>query len=137
MRFPAPATPEETLHSVRRRPRPSTPWKRLRLGAASPGGGATVPFPGIGIPEPEGKKPRAFAGLTSILLHGLIIAVLVVLASLAPEEEEEEIIRVELIREIPAPAPDPAPARRALAERRSVNFAPAAQAVAPQVELLW
>ncbi|NIU80493.1 MAG: hypothetical protein GWN71_45275, partial [Gammaproteobacteria bacterium] len=58
---------------------------------------------------------------------------MIFLTSLVPEEEEEEIIKVQLIREIPVQAPDPAPARRAIAERRSVNFSPAAQAVAPQV----
>ena len=134
MRSRAPSTPDELLETVRRRPHPSTPWNRLRLGAAGASGGdVAIPFPGIGIPEPEGKKPRAFAGLWSLVLHGALAALLLFFASLAPEEEEEEIIKVQLIREIPAPAPDPAPARRALAERRSVNFSQAAQAVAPQV----
>lgn len=136
MRSRAPTTPESLLDSLRRRTHRPSPWTSLRLGdaaAAGAGSGDVVPFPGIDVHEPEGKKPRAWAGLLSTLLHAAIAGLLVLITSLAPEEEEEEIIKVQLLREIPAPAPDPAPARRAIAERRSVNFSPAAQAVAPQV----
>jgi hypothetical protein len=133
MRFRAPSTPDEKLDRVRRRERAQTPWNSLRLGSAGAGGAASIPFPGLEIPEPEGNKPRAFASLYSLLFHAALVGLIAFLASLAPEEEKEEIIHVQLLREIPKLAPDPAPARRALAERRSVNFAPAAQAVAPQV----
>jgi hypothetical protein len=54
-----------------------------------------------------------------------------ILASLAPVIEEE-LIPVALLRDEPD-APEPAPARKALAERRSTNYAPAVQAVTPQI----
>ncbi len=129
-----PTFEDNPIDRVRRREVRPTPWKSLRLGAATAGAGdAALPFPGIEVPEPEGKKPHAWAGIVSALLHAALAGVMIFLTSLVPEEEEEEIIKVQLIREIPVQAPDPAPARRAIAERRSVNFSPAAQAVAPQV----
>lgn len=119
---------------IRRRPRRSSPLTRLRIGQAAAAGGAAVEFPGIALPEPEGRGRRLTAGALAALLHGGALAVLVVLGMLAPEIEEEEIIPVKLLHEIPMVEKSaPAPAPRALAERSSPIFNPAAQAVAPQV----
>lgn len=134
MRFRPPAPPSELLEHVTRRDQPPTPFRRHRLGMA--GGGVLaepIDFPGIAVPEHKGWKSRGLSFLLALLLHGSVFTALFLLSTLAPEPEKEKIVPVRLIKEIPNPQPDPAPARRALAERRSVNFGPAAQAVAPQV----
>jgi TonB family protein len=56
----------------------------------------------------------------------------VLLASLAPVIQEE-LVPVRLLREQPPTPETPAPAPRALAERRLPNFAPQVQSVTPQV----
>jgi len=81
--------------------------------------------------EPEGNRRRLGGLSAAIFLHGGALAILIFLASLVPMIDEE-IIPVSLIREEPD-ASEPAPAPRALAERRSFDFAPALQAVAPQI----
>jgi hypothetical protein len=71
------------------------------------------------------------------LLHAGVIGALLLLAWLAPPIVEEETIPVQLLHELPVPAkkPDdqPAPAPKALAERRAAAFAPQAQALQPQI----
>jgi len=81
--------------------------------------------------EPEGGRRRVGSFSAALLIHGGALLLLMFVASLAPMIEEE-IIPVSLIRDEPD-APEPAPAPRALAERRSLNYAPAVQAVAPQI----
>ncbi len=129
------ATTERTR--LRRRPARRSPMARLRIGPALAAGagasGASLPFPGIAFPRPQGRLARGVSGLLAILLHGGLFAAILLAATLAPEEELEELIPVQLLREVAAPVEEPAPAPKALAERRSVNFAPSAQAIAPQV----
>lgn len=110
-----------------------TPLRRLRLGRAVLGGAPRLAFPGVSLPEPEGGGRRVLALIVAGGLHLAVIAALLIAAALAPEIEEEELIPVQLLRETPAPRNDPAPAPKALAERRDLPFAPAAQAVTPQV----
>ena len=57
-----------------------------------------------------------------------------ILASLAPVIEEV-IIPVQILKDEPPPPKqeEPAPAPKALAERRSLDYAPAVQAVQPQI----
>jgi len=129
---------------------------RLRLGTAAPGA-ASISWPGMALPAPEGRRRRLLAMGSSALAHAIAIGALVALAVLAPPPEKEEPLPIQLLKEpppppprveakaepapVPAPAPapipkpqaQPAPAPKALAERRSVNFAPSAQAVTPQV----
>jgi len=107
-----------------------------KLGAAfdlaAAGGGTANPedFP-MEFWEPEDNRGR-FKGLSAaVLLHGSALAILVFVASLAPMINEQ-IIPVSLLRDEPD-APEPAPAPKALAERRSLNYAPAMQAIAPQI----
>ena len=143
----------------RRTPRP-TPMSRLRLGAAARSGAAAVlPFPGIELPEPEGRGRRISAALLAGGLHLALFATLLAVVWLTPPKEKEEVIPIELVKVEPPPPPPPpkpavekvverppapvpvpipkppapAPAPKALAERRSVNFEPSAQAIAPQV----
>lgn len=121
--------------SIRRRaPRP-TPMRRLRFGTtpvAGAGAGA-IPFPGISVPEPGSSRDRLLSGAVAVLLHGGLVGMLVLAGLVARELEEDELISVQLLREVPAPKEEPAPAPKALAERRAANFAPSAQAIAPQV----
>lgn len=147
-------------HIIRRQQRP-TPMNRLRLGAAARSGHAAVlPFPGIPMPQRDGRGRRIGAGLLAGGLHLALLAGLFAAVWLTPPKEEEEPIPIELVEikppppppkplepvqekvveklpappvPVPIPKPAPAPAPKALAERRSVNFEPSAQAIAPQV----
>jgi len=132
MRFRPPTPSSELIERVARRDKPLTPMRAHRLGAAR-GGATPIEFPGILLPGPGDRKPRWVAGAISTAIHLSILGLAAFLASFAPELEEQPVIPVQLIKEIPIVTPDPAPAPRALAERRSVNFGPAAQAIAPQV----
>jgi TonB family protein len=113
--------------TIRRRLPRRTPMRSLRLGgalrAARP---ATQAFPGIEIKEPGRARRRVLSGALSVVLHAAAISFLLLVAWLNPVVKELPI-PVQLAKEEPAPAP------RALAERRSLEFAPQAQAVRPQV----
>lgn len=158
---------------IRRRVQRPTPFGQLKIGAAMRSGrAATLPFPGIEIPEPEGRRRRSSSLAVATALHLALALSVVAVVWLTPPKPEEELIPIELVelppppppppivekrppppppppapkpapqiaKPAPAPAPtpvpkpaEPAPAPKALAERRSVNFAPSAQAVAPQI----
>ena len=131
-----------------------TPMQSRLVGAAfgvSPGAGAVVreAYPGMGIEAGSVSRAEALrSGTVSALLHGAVLALLIWFAWMTPAIREE-ILPVQLIkeeppkpvakREEPAPEPapkpevEPAPAPKALAERRSMDFAPQAQAMAPQI----
>lgn len=146
----------------RRRAHRSSPLGRLRLGRAERTGVAPrSPFPGHATTAPPaGRGARGASTLAAILLHGAALGLVAwyVTTTVVPEEppipvqilEEEppppprpkpkiEAPKVEVptpvakVEPAPVPKPKPAPAPKALAERRSVNFAPQAQAVAPNV----
>jgi hypothetical protein len=109
-----------------------------RLGASSPSaaggaGAAPVAFPGLDFHDDRSSRRTFVSGSVAVLLHAGALAILFLAAAVAPVIEEE-VIPVRLFKEKAAEKSDePAPARKALAERRSVNFAPQAQAVQPQV----
>jgi TonB family protein len=107
---------------------------RLRLGGAlaAASGASAVEFPGIEIVEPEASKDRWLSGSLATLVHAALIGGLVLMAALAPDLEEE-LIPVQLLRELEQAKEEAAPAPKALAERRSAQFAPSPQALAPQV----
>ena len=112
----------------------SGPRRARRIAAVftppASGQAAALTFP-IGFHEPESSKRTLVTGSLAALLHFGVVATLVFLASLAPVIEEV-LIPVQLLHDEP-PAPDePAPAPKALAERRSLDFAPA-RAVMPQI----
>src|SRR5271157_1432709 len=126
--------------TIRRRLPRRTPMRSLRVGgalrAARP---AAQAFPGIEIKEPSRGRGKVLSGALSVLLHAAAISFLLLLAWLNPVVKELPI-PVQLVKEEPAPPPplpkpkeEAAPAPRALAERRSLEFAPQAQAVRPQV----
>jgi len=126
--------------SIRRRLPRSTPMRSLRLGTALRSARpVSQAFPGIEIREPRRARGRALSAGVSILLHAGLISFLLFMAWLNPVVKELPI-PVQLVKEEPPPPPplpkpkeEPAPAPRALAERRSLEFAPQAQAVRPQV----
>ena len=138
---------------IRHRAR-KTPLQARRVGVAfrAGAGGVAVarePFPGIHVGGESHRAETLKSGTLSALLHAGILGLLLWLAWMTPAIREE-ILPVQLIkeepkpiakREEPAPEPvptpepalEPAPAPKALAERRSMDFAPQAQAVAPQI----
>jgi hypothetical protein len=124
---------------VRRRSKKKRPMRAARVGVnlhaplAAGAAGASIPFPGIDVPEDEGARSRFISGLLALLIHGSVIGLFVLLAWLAPEEIKEELIPIRMLNEPQAEKSDPAPARRVIAERRSPVFRPQAQAVQPQV----
>ena len=94
---------------------------------------AAASYPGYADPE-EGTRTRSFV-TGSLLLHAGGFALVVLIAGLSPVIEEQ-IIPVQLLHE-PAPPPpppeEPTAAPKALAQRRNLPFAPAVQAVQPQI----
>ncbi len=128
---------------IRHRTR-KTPMQARRVGASLRAGaavGAREPFPGLLLEGPGHAGDTAKSAAVSFVLHGGLLFLLLWLAWFTPAIREE-ILPVQLIKEEPPkalpkpePAPDlePAPAPKALAERRSMDFAPQAQAVAPQI----
>jgi len=118
------------IHGRRRRPeRKHESLAQIAIGPSIPGAFA---YPGYA--DLDDSRTRAF--LTgSALLHGAGFMVLLLLASLAPVIQEH-VIPVHLLKEEEPPPPppeEPAAAPKALAMRRDLPFAPAVQAVAPQI----
>ena len=107
-----------------------------RLAAAFDGSVAAAAagdFPGLTLREPEDSRRTWVTGGAAAALHFGVLGFLVLLASLAPQIAEN-IIPVQLMKEEEAPrSEEPAPAPKALAERRFANFAPQVQTVAPQI----
>jgi hypothetical protein len=102
---------------------------------------ARVPFPGMNLDGGAVRSDAVKSGTFSALLHAALLALLFWLAWMTPAIRDE-ILPVTLIKEEPPkpveakreePKAEPAPAMKALAERRSMDFAPQAQAVAPQI----
>src|SRR5215472_17774013 len=115
-----------------RRSRPQRRHEPLSSIVATPALAGAYGYPGYSEPA-DGARTRAF--LTgSALVHAAGFAVLLLLASLAPVIEEH-VIPVQLLQEDAPPPPpeEPAEAPKALAMRRDLPFAPAVQAVAPQI----
>ena len=110
------------------------PRRARRLAAAftppASGQAAVLTFP-IAFHEPESSKRTLVTGSFAALLHFGVLATLVFLASLAPVIDEA-LIPVQLLHDEPPAPEEPAPAPKALAERRSLDFAPA-RAVMPQI----
>jgi TonB family protein len=117
-----------------RRSRSQRKHEPLEQIVRAPVGSGALAYPGYAESD-DGARTRAF--LTgSALVHAAVFALLLLLASLAPVIQEH-VIPVQLLQEEappPPPPPDePAAAPKALAERRNLPFAPAVQAIAPQV----
>jgi TonB family protein len=106
----------------------------LRAAFEKPAAGtaAALEFPGFLTPDDSGRKRTLLTGLLAFLLHGGAFGFLLITAALAPVIKEQ-IIEVQILKEEPPPPPEPAAAPKALAERRSLNYAPALQAVQPQI----
>jgi TonB family protein len=126
---------KEQIHIYHRRRRGST-MAAARMGAAFEKGktGVAYDFPGLTLKDPESARRTLLTGGLATLVHVGAVALLVIVASLAPVIEEA-IIPVQILKEEPPPPKqeEPAPAPKALAERRSLDYAPAVQAVQPQI----
>ena len=118
------------------RKRRTNPMATRRLAAAFDGSVAAASaaaFPGLGLREPEDSRRTWITGGMAAALHFGVLGFLMLLASLAPHVVED-IIPVQLMKDEPPPkSEEPAPAPKALAERRFPNFAPQVQTVAPQI----
>ncbi len=116
--------------------RRKNPMATRRLAAAfdsSVAAAAAEEFPGLTLREPESSRRTWVTGGAAAALHLGLLGFLMLLASLAPQIAEE-IIPVQLMKDEPPPkSEEPAPAPKALAERRFPNFAPQVQTVAPQI----
>jgi TonB family protein len=116
--------------------RRTNPMATRRLAAAfddSVAAAAAADFPGLTLREPEDSRRTWVSGGAAAAVHFGLLGLLVLLASLAPQVVEE-IIPVQLMKEQEPPrSEEPAPAPKALAERRFPNFAPQVQTVAPQI----
>lgn len=113
--------------------RKSSLQRKLRV-ALTPGTAGAAPafaYPGYAGEENDDSRRALVAGSISALIHLGVLGVLLLLASLAPVIDEE-LIPVQLLRDDGTPE-EAAPAPKALAERRSRHYAPAAQTLAPQV----
>jgi TonB family protein len=129
----------EQLHIFHRRRRRTT-MGVARMGTAfekGAGKGVSYEFPGLTLKDPEGARRTLLTGGLATLVHVGAVGILLILASLAPVIQEA-IIPVQILKDEPPPPkqeqePEPAPAPKALAERRSVDYAPAVQAVQPQI----
>jgi len=114
---------------VKRRPRRPSAMRRHRfIEARVAAGQSLVAFPGTPMPEPEGGRERWLSSGASILLHGALMLVLLLLANAAREEIQEQIIEVTRVNEPNEPAPRP----RAIAESRD-RFDPAPMALPPPI----
>src|SRR5882672_9961104 len=124
------------------------PMRTRRIGAAFRAGTPAArreAFPGINLDVEKTRGESVRSGTISAALHAALFLLLLFLAYMTPAIREE-ILPVQIIKEKappppveekveakPEPKPEPAPAPKALAERRSMEFAPQAQAVAPQI----
>jgi TonB family protein len=124
--------PPDLIHGRRSRPqRTRAPLERVVAGPILSG---ELVYPGYSERDDSARTRTFLTG--SALLHGVGFALVVLLASLAPVIEEH-VIPVQLLQEEP-PLPPPPPeelaaAPKALAEHRNLPFAPAVQAVTPQI----
>jgi TonB family protein len=124
--------------SIRRRHKRGTTMSVARMGAAFEKPAAArvaYEFPGLTLKDPESSRRTLLTGGLATLVHAGAVALLLLLASLAPVIEEA-VIPVQILKEEPPPPkeePEPAPAPKALAERRALDYAPAVQAVQPQI----
>jgi TonB family protein len=125
----------EQLHIFHRRKRTTT-MGAARMGAAFEKAANTrvaYDFPGLTLKDPESARRTLLTGGLATLVHAGAVAILMILASLAPMIQEA-VIPVQILKEEPPkPKEEPAPAPKALAERRSLDYAPAVQAVQPQI----
>ena len=106
--------------------------RRIGPAFALPAGAAATAedFPGLALREPESNKRTLVTGGFAAGIHLGALGLLVLLASLAPVIEDK-LIPVQLLKqETPE---EPAPAPKALAERRFQDFAPSVQAFQPQI----
>jgi TonB family protein len=126
---------------IRERPRAARRRRAPLRGfdAAVRRGTAAFAYPGIPEERSDARRPW-LTGSCAALLHAGAVGLLMLLAGLAPAIREELSIPVQLLRDAEPPQPtrsepeaEPAPAPRALAERRLPTFSSQIQGVTPQI----
>ena len=124
---------KEPLRILRRRKaKHRGPVVRAVFERPTQGSAAAIGYPGYSVPDEEGKRRTAISGGLAALFHFSALGLLILLASLAPAIQDE-ILPVQLIKEEVQKPDEPAPAPKALAERRALPFNPAVQTVTPQI----
>jgi TonB family protein len=123
----------EPLHILLRR-KPRRRGTVLRAAFERPAQGSTLAlaYPGYTVPDEEGRKRTLISGSLATLFHFGVFGLLVLFASLAPVVKEN-VLPVQLLKEEQPKPDEPAPAPKALAERRNLPFNPAVQTVTPQI----
>ncbi len=124
---------DQLIVQRRRKRAGSAASRRIAEAFTIPVGGAAPAIAGdcpISFREPEEGHRTIISGSISATIHFGALGLLLLIASLAPNLDEN-LIPVHLLKE--QPEPEPAPAPKFLAERRSLDYAPALQAVRPQI----
>ncbi len=116
----------------RRKPKQRGRVLRAAFERPAAGSALALAYPGYTTADEEGNKRTVVSGGLAAALHLGALGTLILLASLAPILEEE-ILPVQLLKDEPPPLDEPAPAPKALAERRPLPFNPAVQTVTPQI----
>ena len=116
----------------RRKPKHHGPVLHAVFERPTQGSAIAIDYPGYSVPDEEGKRSTAISGFFAAGLHFAALGLLILLASLAPAIQDE-ILPVQLIKEEAQKPDEPAPAPKALAERRALPFNPAVQTVTPQI----
>lgn len=124
---------KEPLQILRRRA-PHKKGTRLRAIFEKPAGGGVlaVAYPGYSVPDEEGRRRSLISAFLAALFHASLLGMLIYLASLTPLLDQE-VLPVQLLKEEAQKPDEPAPAPKALAERRPLPFNPAVQTVQPQI----
>jgi TonB family protein len=119
---------------ILRRRMPKRKGTKIRAAFVRPPAGSTLQlaYPGYSVPDEESTRRTVVSGGLAALFHFGAFATLLILASLAPLVDEE-ILPVQLLKEQQPDVEEPAPAPKALAERRPLPFNPAVQTVTPQI----
>ncbi|MCP3984019.1 MAG: hypothetical protein GY723_06500, partial [bacterium] len=121
---------------VRRRAKRRHPMHTRRIGgvgalAGAGAAGGEIEFPGSEMPDPQGGTRSWISGVISLMGHGLMIALLLFLASRIVEEEELPVMDFVPVEEVVGEE-EPAPAPQVLAESIA-SYDPAPMAMAPQI----
>lgn len=124
--------PTSIFPHLRRRHHP-----KRRASLLSPGGlgglapaGASGATPQLVMAEPDDLTSSVIAGSITTFVHVLAVAILALLAWLAPPVEQ--LIQVKIIRELPGADVEPAPARKIIKPRRQRTPVQAARQVTAQ-----
>jgi TonB family protein len=124
---------KQSLQILRRRKaKHRGPVLRAAFERPTHGGALAAEYPGYTVPD-DGNRRTVISGSLATLFHVGALGLLILLASLAPVVTKD-VLPVQLLKdEVKPKTEEPAPAPKALAERRALPFNPAVQTVTPQI----